>query len=134
MHVLNKQYDEGGKSMHLTPRENERLLIYTAAELARRRLRNGVKLNHPEAVAIICDELLEQARGGQKRLVDVIAFGSHILTQEEVLDGVEQLIPMIQVEGMFSDGTKLITVHDPIRFSTRKELAVEVEVDKYLTL
>lgn len=116
--------------MHLTPRENERLIIFTVAELARRRMRNGVKLNHPEAVAIICDELLEQARGGEKRLVDIIAFGPHILTQEEVLDGVEQLIPIIQVEGMFSDGSKLITVHDPIRFSTRKEL----EIDKYLTL
>ncbi len=116
--------------MHLTPRENERLIIYTAAELARRRLKNGIKLNHPEAVAIICDELLEQAREGGKRLADVIAFGSHILTQEEVLEGVEQLIPMIQVEGMFSDGSRLITVHDPIRFSTRREL----EAEKYLTL
>ncbi|EXX86293.1 urease subunit gamma [Paenibacillus darwinianus] len=116
--------------MHLTPRENERLTIYTAAELARRRLRNGVKLNYPEAVAVICDELLEQARGGEKRLTDVIAFGSHILTQEDVLEGVEQLMPMIQVEGMFPDGSKLITVHDPIRFSTRKEL----EAENYLTM
>lgn len=116
--------------MHLTPRENDRLLIYTAAELARRRLKNGIKLNHPEAVAVICDELLEQAREGRKRLADVIAFGSRILAQEEVLEGVEQLIPMIQVEGMFSDGSKLITVHDPIRFSTRKEM----NETAYLTL
>lgn len=108
--------------MHLTPRENERLTIFLAAELARRRLKNGIKLNHPEAVAFLCDELLEQARLGEKSLVDVIAFGGHILTLEDVLPGVDKLVPMVQVEGLFLDGTKLITVHEPIRFSTRKEL------------
>jgi len=116
--------------MHLTPRETERLLIYVAAELARRRWRNGMKLNYPEAMAIICDELLEQARGGTKRLSEVIAFGSRILTKEDVMEGVAELMPIIQVEGMFPDGSKLITVYEPIRLPNREELANET----YITL
>lgn len=116
--------------MHLTPRENERLLIYSAAEFARRRIRNGMKLNYPEAVAVICDELLEQAVAGDKRLTDIISLGSQILSQEDVLPGVRELIPVLQVEGMFSDGSKLITIHDPIRIPTRAELGEQI----YLTI
>jgi len=116
--------------MHLTPRETERLELFLAAELARRRFKQRIKLNHPEAVAIICDELVEQARFGEKKLVEVIALGRRILTKEDVLPGVDKLIPMIQVEGLFNDGTKLITVHHPIAFSTREELNGET----YLTL
>lgn len=116
--------------MHLTPRENERLELFLAAELARRRFRNKIKLNHPETVAIICDELLEQARFGQKNLTEVISFGRRILTREDVLSGVEKLLQVIQVEGLFNDGTKLITIHNPIAYSTREELKDE----KYITL
>ncbi|MBA9025568.1 urease gamma subunit [Peribacillus huizhouensis] len=108
--------------MHLTPRENERLLVFTTAELARRRLKNGLKLNYPEAVAIISDELMEQAVTANKLLADIISFGTQILSQEDVLPGVRELIPIIQVEGMFLDGSKLITVHDPIRIPTRSEI------------
>ncbi len=111
--------------MHLTPRENERLLVFTTAELARRRLKNGMKLNYPEAAAIISDELMEQAVTANKRLADIISFGTQILSQEDVLPGVRELIPIIQVEGMFSDGSKLITIHDPIRLPTRAEIGKE---------
>lgn len=116
--------------MHLTPRENERLLVFSAAELARRRIRNGMKLNYPEAIAILCDELMEQAVVGNKRLADVISFGTQILSQEDVLPGVRELIPIVQVEGMFSDGSKLITIHDPIRHPTRAEIGDQ----SYLTI
>lgn len=116
--------------MHLTPREQERLLLFTTAELARRRLRNGMRLNLPETVAILCDELTEQAVAGGKRLSEVIAFGTSILTEEDVLPGVRELLPVLQVEGMFSDGSKLITVYDPIRFAKRSDLGEQF----YLTL
>ncbi len=116
--------------MHLTPRENERLLVFSAAELARRRIRNGMILNYPEAIAILCDELMEQAVVGNKRLADVISFGTQILSQEDVLPGVRELIPIVQVEGMFSDGSKLITIHDPIRHPTRAEICDQ----SYLTI
>ncbi|OLO42455.1 urease subunit gamma [Alkalihalophilus pseudofirmus] len=115
--------------MHLTPRENERLTLFVAAEFARRKFRDGVKLNHPETIAIICDELLEQARYGNKSLSDVIALGRRILTKEDVMMGVDKLIPILQVEGMFDDGAKLITVYDPITCSTRSEL----EGESYIT-
>jgi urease subunit gamma/beta len=100
--------------MLLTPTELERLTIYTAAELARKRRRKGLKLNHPEAVAIIADEILEGAREGRS-VAELISFGSTILTTEDVMPGIPELMPMIQVEGVFPDGTKLVTVHDPIR-------------------
>ena len=100
--------------MLLTPTETERLLIFTAAELARKRRARGLKLNHPEAIALICDEILEGARDGRS-VADLIGYGATILTSDDVLPGVSQMIPMIQVEGMFSDGTKLVTVHQPIR-------------------
>ena len=100
--------------MLLTPTELERLTIYTAAELARKHRAKGLKLNHPEAVSLIADEILEGAREG-RTVADLIAFGSTLLTGDDVLPGVAELMPMIQVEGTFPDGTKLVTVHDPIR-------------------
>lgn len=100
--------------MLLTPTELERLTIYTAAELARKRRAKGLKLNYPEAVALICDEILEGAREG-RRVADLIGFGSTILTTDDVMPGVAAMMHMIQVEGVFPDGTKLVTVHEPIR-------------------
>jgi urease subunit gamma/beta len=100
--------------MLLTPTELERLTIYAAAELARRRRKRGLKLNHPEATAIIADEILEGARDGRS-VADLIGFGSTILTSDDVMPGVAELMPMLQVEATFPDGTKLVTVHDPIR-------------------
>ncbi len=100
--------------MLLTPTELERLTIFTAAELARRRRGRGLTLNHPETVAIIADEILEGARDGRS-VADLIAFGSTILTGDDVMPGVGDMLPMLQVEATFPDGTKLVTVHDPIR-------------------
>lgn len=100
--------------MLLTPTELERLTIYVAAELARKRKAKGLILNHPEAVAYITDEILEGAREG-RTVAELIAFGSTLLTTDDVMPGVQDLMPMIQVEGTFPDGTKLVTVHDPIR-------------------
>jgi len=100
--------------MLLTPTELERLTIYTAASLARRRRDRGLALNHPEAVAIIADEILEGARDGRS-VADLISFGSTILTTRDVLPGVADMLPLLQVEGCFPDGTKLVSVHDPIR-------------------
>ncbi|VTZ20926.1 Urease subunit gamma/beta [Methylocella tundrae] len=100
--------------MLLTPTEMERLTIFTAAELARKRRAKGLKLNYPEAVAIITDEILEGAREGRS-VADLIAWGSTILTTEDVMPGVAAMTPILQVEGLFPDGTKLVTVHEPIR-------------------
>jgi urease subunit gamma/beta len=100
--------------MFLTPTELERLTIFTAAELARKRRQRGLKLNYPEAVAIITDEILEGAREG-KSVAEVISFGSTILTSDDVMPGIAELMSMVQVEGAFPDGTKLVTVHKPIR-------------------
>jgi urease subunit gamma/beta len=100
--------------MLLTPTELERLTIFTAAELARKRRARGLRLNAPESVAIICDDILEGARDGQS-VAELISFGSTILTTDDVMPGVGDLLPMIQVEAVFPDGTKLVTVHDPIR-------------------
>jgi urease subunit gamma/beta len=100
--------------MLLTPTELERLTVYVAAELARKRKTKGLILNYPEAVAYITDEILEGAREG-RTVADLIAFGSTLLTTDDVMPGVQDLMPMIQVEGTFPDGTKLVTVHDPIR-------------------
>ncbi|MDB4973146.1 MAG: ureB [Myxococcaceae bacterium] len=108
--------------MMLTPTELERLTIYTAASLARRRRDKGLKLNHPEAVAIIADEILEGAREGRS-VADLIGFGSTILSADDVLPGVPEMVPLLQVEGCFPDGTKLVTVHDPIRPSQSECLA-----------
>jgi len=100
--------------MMLTPTELERLTIFTAAELARRRRTKGLKLNHPEATAIIADEILEGAREG-RTVAELIGYGSTLLTTDDVMPGVAGLMPMLQVEATFPDGTKLVTVHDPIR-------------------
>ena len=100
--------------MLLTPTETERLLIFSAAELARKRRARGLKLNHPEAIALICDEIMEGARDGRS-VADLIGFGATILNSDDVMPGVGDMMPMIQVEGTFPDGTKLVTVHDPIR-------------------
>lgn len=100
--------------MMLLPSELERITIFVAAEMARRRKEKGLKLNHPEAQALIVDELLEGAREGRS-LSDLIGYGSTILTTDDVMDGVRYLVRVVQVEGMFPDGSKLITVHDPIR-------------------
>lgn len=100
--------------MQLTPTELERLTIFSAAELARRRRARGCRLNYPEAAALICDEILEGARDG-RGVAELISFGSTILTADDVLPGVAEIMPMLQVEATFPDGTKLVTVHDPIR-------------------
>lgn len=100
--------------MLLTPTELERLTVYTAAELARKRRGKGLKLNHPEATAIIADEILEGAREGRS-VAALISYGSTLLSTDDVMPGVAQMMPVLQVEGTFPDGTKLVTVHDPIR-------------------
>lgn len=100
--------------MRLTQREQEKLLIVVAADVARRRKERGVKLNHPEAVALITDAILEGARDG-KSVADLMSYGTTILTRDDVLDGVPEMVPNIQVEATFPDGTKLVTVHHPIR-------------------
>ena len=110
--------------MLLTPTEIERLTIYTAAELARKRRKKGLRLNHPEATALIADEILEGAREGRS-VADLISAGAQLLTTDDVMPGVAELMPMLQVEGTFPDGTKLVTVHDPIRPGKKK-----VELDR----
>ena len=100
--------------MHLTPREQEKLLIFTAAELARRRRARGLKLNHPEALAIITAEILEGIRDGRS-VSELMASGLQILRRDDVMEGVPEMIDEVQVEGTFPDGTKLVTIHRPIR-------------------
>jgi urease gamma subunit len=100
--------------MHLTPREQEKLLIFTAAEVARRRRARGLKLNHPEALAIITAEILEGIRDG-RTVSELMASGLGILGRDDVMDGVPEMIDEVQVEGTFPDGTKLVTIHRPIR-------------------
>lgn len=99
--------------MHLTPREQEKLLIFVAAELARKRKDRGLKLNYPEAMAFITAELIEGARDG-KSVVELMSYGATLLKREDVMDGVAEMIHEAQVEATFPDGTKLVTVHDPI--------------------
>jgi urease subunit gamma/beta len=118
--------------MLLTPTEYERLTIFTAAELARRRRGKGLLLNHPEATAIIADEILEGARAGQS-VADLIAFGSTILNTDDVMPGVATLMPMLQVEATFPDGTKLVTVHEPIRPGTKPVEAAGVTPGEIIT-
>ena len=100
--------------MNLTPREKDKLLIAMAAMVARRRHQRGVKLNHPEAVALITDFILEGARDGRS-VADLMAAGAGVLTRAEVMEGVAEMIPDVQVEATFPDGTKLVTVHQPIQ-------------------
>jgi len=100
--------------MRLTEREVDKLLIFTAGDVARRRRSRGLKLNHPEAVALITAEVLEGIRDGRS-VSELMSYGAQILTRADVIDGVPEMIHEIQVEGTFPDGTKLVTVHDPIR-------------------
>jgi urease subunit gamma len=100
--------------MHLTPREQEKLMIFTAAEVAQRRRARGLKLNYPEAVAIIAAEIMERARDG-KSVAELMQTGAKILTRADVMDGVPEMVSEVQVEATFPDGTKLVTVHSPIR-------------------
>ena len=100
--------------MNLSPREKDKLLIAMAAMVARRRLERGVRLNHPEAIALISDFVAEGARDG-KSVADLMAEGAQVLTREQVMDGIAEMIDEVQVEATFPDGTKLVTVHEPIR-------------------
>ena len=100
--------------MHLTPREKDKLLIALAAEVARKRLARGVKLNHPEAIALITDFVVEGARDGRS-VAELMRDGGTVLTREQVMEGIPEMIHDIQVEATFPDGTKLVTVHQPIR-------------------
>ena len=100
--------------MNLTPREKDKLLIAMAAAVARRRLERGVKLNHPEAIALITDFVVEGARDGRS-VADLMEAGAHVVTLSQVMDGIPEMIPDVQVEATFPDGTKLVTVHQPIR-------------------
>ena len=100
--------------MNLTPREKDKLLVFMAAMVARRRLERGVKLNHPESVALITDFIVEGARDG-RTVAELMEAGARVLTRAQVMDGIAEMIREIQVEASFPDGTKLVTVHEPIR-------------------
>jgi len=102
--------------MHLTLREEERIQLWAAAEMSRRRLERGMKLNYPEATAVIVDEILERAREGSiPMLTDMMEYGATILKRKDVMDGVADMMTILQVEALFPDGTKLVTVMNPIR-------------------
>ncbi len=107
--------------MNLSPKEKERLTVFMAAELARRRKDRGVKLNHPETVAYISDWACERARDGMS-VAEIRKEATTLLTREDVMDGVPEMIDMVQVEPMFPDGTKLVTIHDPIRADSPEQL------------
>ena len=100
--------------MHLTPREQEKLLIYVAADVARKRRDRGLKLNYPEALAILTAEILEWARDG-KSVSEIMTTGARVLSRADVMDGIAEMIHEVQVEATFPDGTKLVTIHDPIQ-------------------
>ena len=100
--------------MHLSPREKDKLLVSMAALVARRRLERGVKLNYPEAIAVISDCVVEGARDGRS-VADLMEAGAHVITRDQVMDGIAEMIHDVQVEATFPDGTKLVTVHEPIR-------------------
>ncbi|MBN9316533.1 MAG: urease subunit gamma [Devosia sp.] len=100
--------------MNLTPREKDKLLISMAAIVARKRLERGVKLNHPEAIALITDYVVEGARDGRS-VADLMEAGAHVVTRAQVMDGIAEMIHDVQVKATFPDGTKLVTVHEPIR-------------------
>lgn len=99
--------------MDLTPREKDKLLLFTAALLAERRMARGVKLNYPEAIALISAAIMEGARDGRS-VAELMSYGTTILTRDDVMDGIAEMIPDVQVEATFPDGTKLVTVHNPI--------------------
>jgi urease subunit gamma len=100
--------------MHLTPRETEKLLLFLAGELAQKRKDRGLKLNYPESIALISSQLQEAARDGRP-VADLMQFGATILSREDVMEGIAEMIDEIQIEATFPDGTKLVTVHNPIR-------------------
>jgi urease gamma subunit len=100
--------------MRLTPKEMDRLTVFTLAELARRRRARGLQLNHPESVALICDEVFEEARAGRP-YDEVVAAGRALLTRDDVLPGVPEMVSILQVDALFPDGTRLVTLRDPIR-------------------
>jgi urease subunit gamma len=100
--------------MHLSPRETEKLLLYVAGELAEKRKARGLKLNYPEAIALISSRLQEAARDG-KTVAELMQYGATILTRDDVMEGIAEMIHDVQIEATFPDGTKLVTVHDPIR-------------------
>ena len=100
--------------MHLTPREVDKLLVFVAADVARRRRERGLKLNYPEAMALITAEIMEGARDGRS-VAELMRYGGQILRHDEVMDGVASMLTEVQVEATFPDGTKLVTVHDPLR-------------------
>ena len=100
--------------MHLTPREQDKLLVFVAAEVARRRRQRGLRLNYPEALALMTAEVLEGIRDG-RTVSDLMAQGLSILSREDVMEGVPEMLEQVQVEGTFPDGTKLVTIHHPIR-------------------
>ncbi|MCF7698419.1 urease subunit gamma [Loktanella sp. M215] len=100
--------------MQLTPREKDKLLIAMAAEVARKRLSRGVKLNYPEAIALITDFVVEGARDGRS-VADMMEAGAHVITRDQCMEGIAEMLPDVQVEATFPDGTKLVTVHQPIR-------------------
>ncbi|KOF56505.1 urease subunit gamma [Clostridium sp. DMHC 10] len=100
--------------MHLTPKEMEKLMLHYAAELAKQRKARGLKLNYPEAIALISSELMEAARDG-KSVSELMQYGTKILTEEDVMEGVASMVSEVQIEATFKDGTKLVTVHNPIK-------------------
>src|SRR6185295_17632614 len=107
--------------MHLTPREQEKLLIYVAASLAKERKARGLKLNHPEAVAFVTAAILEGIRDGRS-VSNLMSYGATLLKKKDVMPGVAEMIPELQVEGTFPDGTKLVTVHEPIRYQDAEKV------------
>lgn len=100
--------------MHLTPREMEKIMIYSLADIALKRKAKGLKLNHPETMAVICAAAMDGAREG-KTLEEVMTEAAHVLTRDDVMEGVAEMIPFVQLEAVFTDGSRLITVHEPIR-------------------
>ncbi len=106
--------------MKLTVKEQERLIMFNVAEVSRRRWKRGVKLNYIEAMSIICDELLERAREGKDSIYDLVELGSRIITEEDVMEGTPEMLPVIQLEVMFPDGNKLVSVQEPIRLEKRE--------------
>lgn len=107
--------------MKLTVKEQERLIMFNVAEVSRRRWKRGVRLNYIEAMSIICDELLERAREGKDSIYDLVELGSRIITEEDVMEGTPEMLPVIQLEVMFPDGNKLVSVQEPIRLEKRED-------------